>query len=294
MDSRASVDEIRQNHPVTSAELDQLRGKVDANPKDFKTALFLAKRLVEASSVLASENGRLDAKATDKNRERYVLDAHKRVKRLVQAGYPQAMFYLADCYGQGLLGLQVDTKEAFSLYQQAAKAGHPAAAFRTAICCEIGPDEGGGTRKDPMKAVQWYRRAAQLGDPAAMYKLGAILLKGLLGQPKTVAEAVVWLKKAADNADADNPHALHELALLHDAANLDPAVRDKVVADDKYARELFVKAAKLGYKFSQYRLGQAYEYGSLGLPIDARNSIAWYSKAAAQGEHNAELSLSGW
>ena len=28
--------------------------------------------------------------------------------------------------------------------------------------------------------------------------------------------------------------------------------------------------------------------------IDNRASIAWYTKAAAQGEHNAELALSGW
>ncbi|KAL1311212.1 hypothetical protein AAFC00_001404 [Neodothiora populina] len=280
--------------PVTPAELAHLRTKVDANPADHKAALYLAKRLVEASVVLASENGRLDAKATSKNRERYILDAHKRIKRLVQAGYSEAMFYLADCYGQGMLGLEIDTKEAFSLYLAAAKLGHAGAAYRTAVCCEMGPEEGGGTRKDPVKAVQWYRRAAQLQDDAAMYKLGVILLKGLLGQPRNVAEAVVWLKKAVEQTRTDNPRALHELALLHESTNVDPAVRDKIVADDKYARDLFIRAAKMGYKASQYRLGQAYEYGSLGLPTDPRNSIAWYSKAAAQGDHGAELSLSGW
>jgi len=271
-----------------------LRTKVEKNPHDNKTALVLVKKLVEASSVLASENGRLDAKSTAKNRERYIDDAHKRVKRLVSAGYPDAMFYLADCYGQGKLGLAVDTKEAFSLYQSAAKAGHAGAAYRTAMCCEIGPEEGGGTRKDPTKAVQWYRRAAQLHDGVAMYKLGAILLRGLLGQPKNITEAVVWLKQAAELADAENPHALHELGLIHDPANTDPAIREKIKADEKYAGELFKKAATLGYKSSQSRLGQAYEYGGLGLLVDPRKSIAWYARAAAQGEHDAELALSGW
>lgn len=291
---RASLGERQRSQTVTPAELERLRAKVDANPRDFKTALIYAKNLVEASSVLASEGGRLDAKATAKNRERYILDAHKRIKRLVSAGDAEAMFYLADCYGQGMLGLEVDTKEAFSLYQTAAKSGHPAAAYRTAVCCEMGPEEGGGTRKDAQKAVQWYRRAAQLQDNAAMYKLGVILLKGLLGQQKNIPEAIVWLKKAGERADADNPHALHELALLHEPGSADPVVREKVVADEKYARELYIKAAGLGYKFSQFRLGQAYEYGSLGLPIDARSSIAWYSKAASQGEHGSELALSGW
>ncbi len=38
----------------------------------------------------------------------------------------------------------------------------------------------------------------------------------------------------------------------------------------------------------------AYEYGHLNLPVDARRSIAWYTKAAEQSEAEAELALSGW
>jgi TPR repeat protein len=46
-----------------------------------------------------------------------------------------------------------------------------------------------------------------------MYKMGMILLKGLLGQAKNPREGISWLKRAADRADAENPHALHELIL---------------------------------------------------------------------------------
>lgn len=294
--SRSSIDDRRrsQTQPVTLAEIGKLQAQVNAHPQDYKTGLLLAKKLVEASNVLASENGRLDAKTTAKNREKYIYDAHRRIKKLVSQGYPEAMFYLADCYGQGMLGLEVDTKEAFNLYQQAAKAGHGPSAYRTAVCCEMGPEEGGGTRRDIQKAVQWYRRAAQLQDVPAMYKLGVILLKGLLGQQKNIGEAETWLKRAAERADKANPHALHELGVLYEPNNLDPVVRAKIIPDQKYSCELFKRAAGLGYKTSQLRLGQAYEYGALGLPIDARSSIAWYSKGAAQGEHSAELALSGW
>lgn len=280
--------------PVTNSELDLLRSKVDANPNDMKASMALVKKLVEASTVLASENGRLDAKSTAKNSERYVLDAHKRVKKLVAANYPEAMFYLADCYGSGDLGLEPDPKQAFSLYQSAAKAGHGAAAYRTAMCCEMGAEEGGGTKRDYHKAVQWYQRAAQLQDVAAMFKMGMILLRGLLGQQRNVGQSVVYLKRAADNADTTNPHAIHELARLHEAGNPDPAISAAVKPDEKYAQKMYMQAAKMGYKQSQFRLGQAFEYGSLGLPVDSRNSIAWYTKAAAQGEHNSELALSGW
>lgn len=196
---------------VTQEDLERLRQAVKANPADQKTRLTLAKKLVEAAAVLADEGGRADQKTKNKNREKYIFDAHKLVKKLAYSGYPEAMFYLADCHGRGLLGLEPNTKEAFNLYQSAAKAGHAQAAYRVAVCCEMGQEEGGGTRRDPLKAIQWYKRAATLGDTPAMYKMGMILLKGLLGQPKNPREAIGWLKRAADRADEENPHALHEL-----------------------------------------------------------------------------------
>jgi TPR repeat protein len=127
-----------------------------------------------------------------------------------------------------------------------------------------------------------------------MYKIGIVLLRGLLGVPRNVGEALSWLKRAAERADKDNPHALHELATLNEPTSRDPQVREKLIPDEAYALSLYKQAAEYGFKRSQFRLGQAYEYGSLGLDIDNRASIAWYTKAAAQGEHNAELALSGW
>ncbi|KAG9228471.1 hypothetical protein BJ875DRAFT_238607 [Amylocarpus encephaloides] len=275
--------------PVTTAELENLRQMVKANPGDQSSAFTLAKKLVEASEVIVQAIP--DQRARTKQREKYVMDAHKILKKLVQQQHTDSMFFLADCHGKGMLGLEHDHKEAFTLYQSAAKAGHAAAAYRTAVCCELGNDEGGGTRKDPLKAIQWYKRAAMLGDTPAMYKMGMILLKGLLGQPKNPREAVGWLKRAAERADAENPHALHELGLLFQQPQ---SAESSVVRDEEYSFSLFQQAADLGYKFSQYRLGCAYEYGLFNCTIDPRSSIMWYSRAAAQGEHQSELALSGW
>ena len=195
--------------PVTQAEIDQLRQDITRNSSDDSSQLVLAKKLVEASNCLVDD--RTDPKTRARTREKYIFEAHKIVKKLVNNRYTEAMFYLADCYGSGMLGLETDPKEAFNLYQSAAKAGHAQAAYRVAVCCEIGQEEGGGTRKDPTKAIQWYKRAATLGDTPAMYKIGTIQLKGLLGQARNPKEAIVWLKRAAERADVDNPHALHEL-----------------------------------------------------------------------------------
>ena len=196
---------------LAQADIGRLRQAVQANPNDMNAQLTLAKKMVEMSSILADQEGRADPKQRAKNREKYILDAHRMVKKLVNSNHAEAMFYLADCYGRGLLGLETDPKEAFNLYLSAAKLGHVGSTYRVAVCCEMGQDEGGGTRRDPLKAVQWYKRAAILGDTPAMYKMGMIQLKGLLGQPRNPREAIVWLKRAAERADEENPHALHEL-----------------------------------------------------------------------------------
>ena len=129
-----------------------------------------------------------------------------------------------------------------------------------------------------------------MGDTPAIYKLGIIQLKGLLGQPRNPKGAVSYLERAAERADKENPHALHELGLLYENAS----ASDAIVRDEKHALQLFKQAAELGYKFSEFRLGSAYEYGTLGCPSDPHESIAWYTRAAAQGEHQSELALGSW
>lgn len=274
--------------PVTPGELERLRAVYKSNSSDHETGLKFAKRLVEASETLV--HNLADPKARSRSRDKYLTDAHKVLKKLANGSNRDAMFFYADCLGKGLFGHEPDNKEAFTLYQSAAKLGHAAAAYRTAVCCEIGHEDGGGTRRDPLKATQWYKRSATLGDTPAMYKMGMIQLKGLLGQPRNPREAIGWLKRAADQADPDNPHSLHELGLLYESAGPD----DVIIRDELYALSLFKQASEMGYKFSQFRLGCAYEYGLMGCPVDPRLSIMWYSKAAMQKEHQAELALSGW
>ena len=197
------------SRPVTHQMLESLRQKTLRSPSDQAAQLLLAKKLVEAATVLVDE--RTDPNTKKRNRDKYNSDALKTIKKLSANGYPDADFFYADCYSRGALGLQSDIKEAFTLYQKAAKANHAQAAYRVAVCCEIGQEEGGGTKRDAIKAMQWYKRAATLGDVAAMYKMGVIQLKGLLNQPKNPTDAVTWLKRAAERADKENPHALHEL-----------------------------------------------------------------------------------
>jgi TPR repeat protein len=212
----------------------------------------------------------------------------RNIKKLAESKqpYPDAQFFLANLYGTGQLGLTVDHEKAYYLYLMASKLNHPAATYRSAVCNEI----GAGTKKDAGRAVLFYRKAAALGDTAAMYKLSMILLGGLLQQPRNPREGAVWLRRAAAQADEDNPHSLHELALLHERPNNGGVVP----YDPNMARELFLQAAQLGYAPSQFKLGSCHEFGNLSCPIDPRKSIAWYTRAAEKGDSEAELALSGW
>ncbi|KAI5474723.1 chitin synthase activator [Pseudohyphozyma bogoriensis] len=283
--------------PITKASVDEYRARIKADP-DPEAQFNFAKYLIEAAKKISSSAG--DEKAAKKYRDALLAESVKLIKRLATQGvglgkpaYADAQFFLANCLGNGSLGLQVDHEKAYNLYVQASKQNHSSATYRTAVCNEV----GAGTRRDHARAVLFYRKASALGDTAGMYKLGMILLNGLLGQQKNLKEAVTWLKRAANQADEDNPHALHELGLLYEKAppagppgSLVPLLS----FDPAYARDLFTQAAQFGYPPSQFKLGSCYEYGSLTCPVDPRRSIAWYTRAAERGDAESELALSGW
>ncbi|KAF9122861.1 hypothetical protein BGW39_009454 [Mortierella sp. 14UC] len=274
---------------LTLEILNEMRQRAKAT-NDPAAHLEYAKALIEAAVTFGNDDP--DPRRQKKNKEALFMEGLKIIKRLATTGmgigkpaYPEAQFFLANCYGNGSLGLQIDHDKAFNLYIQASKQNHPASTYRAAVCYEI----GAGTKRDHSRAVQFYRKAASLGDTAGMYKLGMVILKGMLGQQSNPREAISWLKRAAANADEDNPHALHELGLCFEKAGI-----PTVIPDEAYSRELFTQAAGLGYAPSQFKLGHCYEYGALTCPVDPRRSIAWYTRAAEQGDAESELGLSGW
>jgi TPR repeat protein len=259
--------------------------------KDPEAQFAFAKYLIEAAKKLGEEVSREDPKSGRKYRDALLTESVKLIKKLAtQSEEPlsDAQFFLADLYGTGQLGLQGDPEKAYMLYLQASKQNHPAATYRTAVCNEL----GAGTRKEPNRAVLFFRKAASLGDTTAMYKLGMILLDGKLAQPRNAREGVHWLRRAAAQADETNPHALHELGMLHE--NPPVAAGQYIQLDHCLSKDLFTQAAQLGYAPSQLKLGTCYEYGNLTCPVDPRRSIAWYTKAAEKGNAEAELALSGW
>ncbi|KAI9310625.1 hypothetical protein BX666DRAFT_1823354, partial [Dichotomocladium elegans] len=270
--------------PPTMENLSKFRAKAQKS-NDPAQLLDLSKYMIETIPHLNIK----DPKRAASVHEALMTEAYKTVKRLAKF-HPDAMYYLAHCYstGTGVIASEdKDANKAFSLYLLGAKQNHPACSYRVAVCYEL----GAGTRKDKAHAIMYYRKAANLGDAPAMYKLGMILINGLLGQNSNPREGISWLKRATQANDNENiPQAFHELGLAFEREGVVPSV----IPDIDYARDLFTQAAQYGFAPSQFKLGLAYENGFLNCPIDPRRSIAWYSKAAEQGHLEAELALSGW
>jgi TPR repeat protein len=277
--------------PYTKQFVDDYRARMKADP-DPEAQFAFAKYLIEAARIVGDDLAKTDPKYARRYRDQLLAESLKNIKKLATGNdaYAEAQFFLANMYGTGQLGLTVDYEKAYQLYMQASKQNHPAATYRTAVCNEL----GAGTRKEPNRAVLFYRKAAALRDTAAMYKLGMVLLGGMLGQQPNLREGIRWLRRAAQHADEDNPHALHELAMLHENPSVLGAGQNEIMRDHDLARELYIQAAQLGYAPSQFKLGTCYEYGGLGCAIDPRRSIAWLSRAAEKGDPEAELALSGW
>ncbi|CAM0134790.1 hypothetical protein VKS41_000655 [Umbelopsis sp. WA50703] len=289
-ESNSSIFGRANNIPAPTAEnIRELRKQARAD-NDPERLLAFALYLIDAVSQVNIDDN--DPMKGTKTREKMILEAHKIIKKLATQGlglgktaYTEAQYLLANCHGSGSIGLPVDYDKAFSLYLQASKQNHPAATYRTAVCYEL----GAGTRRDYNHAMQFYRKAANLSHVEAMYKLGMVLLKGQLNQPRQPREGIFWLKRAAAAATAEVPHAVHQLALVYE--NDDTAT---VIRDEQYSFNLFAQAADLGYAPSQCKLGTCYEYGLLKCDVDAEQSIIWYKRAADQGIPEAELAVSGW
>ncbi|KAG0169502.1 hypothetical protein DFQ28_002291 [Apophysomyces sp. BC1034] len=226
-------------------------------------------------------------KDDDTTRWEYLAEAEKLLKQLAARGHAESQYYLGNLYASGLLSRKDKNEfdKAFPLFVQASKHHHADAAYRAAKCYE----DGLGSRKDSAKAIQFYRKAATLNHPGSMYRLGMAEVNGELGISKNPRDGVKWLKRAAEAATVEYPHAIHELAILHERG-----IDNVVFVDLDYAVTLYAQAAELGYAPSAFRLGECYEYGKLNCQQDPALSIHYYTIAAQQGHREACFALTAW
>ena len=138
---------------------------------------------------------------------------------------------------------------------------------------------GRGVPKDDAEAVKWLRKAAEKGVDESQYNLGLMYANGR-GVPKDDATAVRLYRKAAENGIAG---AEYNLGLMY-------ANGRGVPKDDAEAVKWLRKAAEKGVDESQYELGLMYANGR-GVPKDDATAYQWYLLAVAQGNEEARKGM---
>lgn len=151
-------------------ELYRLNARKTNDPElMFELAVFM----IEAAKSLdpsVSSNGSLGPNASiapnphstvpisqqiETKRDDLIKESISLLKRLADRGHPDAQYFLADCYSNGIgtvRGKQ-DFDRAYPLFVLAAKHGHPDASYRAGTCCE----HGWGCRRESAKALQFYK-----------------------------------------------------------------------------------------------------------------------------------------
>jgi TPR repeat protein len=142
-------------------------------------------------------------------------------------------------------------------------------------------DKGDSVPRDEAQAMVWLRRAAENDNPAAQCELGAAYQLGV-GVPRDYLQAAVWFHKAVETGDRD---ALTFLGDLY-------AHGDGVPQDYAQAAAWYRKAAGRGDAAAQEELGGLYSFGR-GVPKDEAQAAFWYRKAAEQGDAKAQYMLGG-
>ncbi|SCU89167.1 LAMI_0D12618g1_1 [Lachancea mirantina] len=220
-------------------------------------------------------------------KKQFLKDAQHYLRKLSVKGYSDAQYLLADAYASGAFG-KVNTKEAFVLFQSAAKHGHIESAYRTAHCYE----EGLGTTRDSRRAIEFLKFAGSRNHPSATYKLGLYSFYGRMGMPNdinTKQNGIKWLSRATARANELTCAAPYELAKIYDNGFM-----DIIIPDQKYAMELYNQAASLGHSPSSTILGRVYETGNDVVPQDTSLSVHYYTQAALRGDPEAMMGLCAW
>jgi TPR repeat protein len=120
------------------------------------------------------------------------------------------------------------------------------------------------------EAVVWLRKAADHGSGEAMFWLHMAYEFGS-GVPQDNAESLKWLRKAADDGNADAQDNLGEYY----------AAGHHVRQDNAEAARWYRKAADQADSLAQYELGQMYVDGE-GVPQDYVQAHMWFNLAASE------------
>lgn len=163
----------------------------------------------------------------------------------------------------------IDDSKAIKLYEQAASAGHPLAAFRLGLMYDSGVRDKKGFRQDGDPLIESnldrVREAARDGNGFASALLGLAYSEYHSKLKKNSGLAIEYFKAAADK---DVPFAITQLARTCYVTNRDP----------RKAAPMFQAASDKGDSIAEMWLGDCYLKGD-GVKRDSARAIKHYEKA---------------
>ena len=256
------------------------------------------------------------------------------LRRSAEQGFAEAQFLLGAIYDEGR-GADRDEQEAVKWYRMSAEQGNAKAQLALGRYYEHVEETKQKTRRlrDYREAVQWYLMAAESGNAEAQRILGDCYLTRYFEPYGPESEdddfdtmtcdevryrkwfelAVKWLRKAAEQDDAEAQYKLGEVYYNTDEYNnLDVAADFN---DPKEGIKWYRKAAEQGHVGALEKLGNIYslehndseaakwyrmgaELGSAESQYrtgrrsdDEQEALKWFRMAAEQGHLDAQLSL---
>ena len=260
---------------------------------DFQKAAFLFRQAAAAGSVPATFNLAL----CYENGEGVRQDRAKALEwyeKAAEQGHARAQCCAGVLYENGGDGeIEINPEKAADWYRKAAEQGNARAQSLLASAYR----RGFGVVQDPALAVQWYTRAADQGNAQSQYDLGLWYLERARDltsemQSEMLARARVWLEKAAAQGFEKARRMLPDLIRLQGGGGdrFVQAVETAKQGNAEEALRLFrICAEEEGAPEAMAAVAQYYENGQGGVQADHQQALAWYRRAAEQGNARAML-----
>ena len=219
----------------------------------------------------AYQNGKGVEKDVDKA-DRYYLEAIEAMKKLAEAGDPEALGNLGSMYSSGS-GVAKNEKIAFDYYLKSANLGYAFIQANLAMMFEYGT----GTEINLEEALKWYQKSAEKGHPTSLLGLGNMYIEGK-GVTKNISKGLDLIKQAADQ---NYSRALSKLGYIYFVG--------EIVPENKSISFEFTKKA-VDYDNDNItaieNLAYNYKTGS-GTAINYNLAKKYYEKAIKQDETSA-------
>jgi uncharacterized protein len=130
---------------------------------------------------------------------------------------------------------------------------------------------------DHAAAAKIVTKAAEAGNAVAQLRLALMYDQGDGVKPDW-RQAVAWYRRAAALGE---PESQNQMGTFYEAGDSG--------FDENWdlAAKLYEVSAMQGWRAGQFAFGRAYEFG-IGVPQDRQQAIAWFNKAAAQGDPDGQ------